>query len=115
MKHDEIVHIGDYEARVIQVGEVQPQWAILVFASALGRFIRTTDEGVKGMFEFHGYKSVEDAKRVAEIVLSRHNPALNLENLCWKTTGVGTSRGAKQSRKWGHACGRTEGPRSSYH
>jgi hypothetical protein len=72
------------KARVIQVGEVHPQWAILAFDSSLGQFIRTTDEGVNGMFAFHGYKTVDDAKRAAEDALRRHDPLLNVETVLWQ-------------------------------
>ncbi len=84
MRQDERLFSGDCEARAIQVGEINPQWTVVVVDWKSRLFIRTGHEGTTDMFTFAGFETIADAKREAERVLHHHDQSVNVQPSLWE-------------------------------
>lgn len=76
MRREERLVTGKYEARAIQIGEVEPQWAAVVVDWSAKDFLLTGHERVRAGFHFDGHMDINAAKAEAERFLYAHDATL---------------------------------------
>jgi hypothetical protein len=84
MRQGEKLHVGKYEVRVIQVGDVAEEWAVEVDDLDAWNQLVTGQEGMRAGFDFKGFRSIDAAKAEAERFLRERDATLPTPLGEWK-------------------------------